>query len=980
MKRVFVILLLTASSLNARGGKVTWEPIQWKVIHSEHFDIHFPANYESLGEIAMGYAEQANIVLSKRLNHNLTEVVPIYIYPSHTHFQSTNIIYSHIDEGIGGFTEPIKKRVAIPFLGSYDEFRHVITHELVHSFQFDILLNSSAGSVFGVPSGNRAPLWLIEGSAEYFSLGWDPMAEMVMRDAVLKGWTPTLVDMTNGRVMSQFIFYKGGQAVVRFLAETYGEAKIGELLRDIRDQKSFNDAIKTNFGMSLEELDRLWLLWVKRKYFPYITKKSELEESKVLTRHFEDRSWLNLHPAISPDGKKVVYITIRKYEEVIVIRDANAAAKKADYSIQSNIFGKPKDQSDDKPSKEKILLHAGDNARVYQLHLLDNRITFTPDSKNIFFCARSQGKDRLYLFNLEKRKIVKSWTPEADMIQYPSLSPDGKKAVFLGTIRAVPDIFILDLETSKTRRLTNNKFTEKDPRLTQDNKTLIYSSNENEEGIFESRDYNIFSYDMESTEKKVIIELEGVQRNPRFTGKDDNKVLFISNHTGVPNAYLYDRTDNRIQELTDTQGGITNVDIDQTGHKIVFALYRSMGYDVGIREENFAENDYPEIGFEKMIFPDTVFPAYSLNLDSFKVEKASIKFSPDFMFFGLQWSNNSQFGGFIYSVFSDYLGDHVVEVYADYFNPKVSPNLNIEYAYKKNRMNWSAGAYKSNNYFSILNYLDLTSINDFLYNPYGYSLSLMKVGGYAMGSYPITPFLSANVGAEVSRYDETFYPNLKEKFARKDIHTDLYSLQASILFNNVLYSYFGPLKGWHAALSVEQTFDFSGSDYVFNRVQADVRKYFLFFERYVFTVRVMGGVVTGNEKDYFPWLIGGYNTIRGYNFISMQGDNFFMTNLELRFPFLDYLVFGFPGPWAIRGFSGVLFLDMGSAYDSAKGWKMVNSKTGALQDLKMSLGFGIRMVLMPGILLKIDWATPWDLQKIRPLSKWQGVFSIGYEF
>ena len=980
MKRVFVIILLTASSLYARGGKVSWEPIQWKVIHSEHFDIHYPVHYENLGKIAMRYAEEANIVLSKRLNHNLSEVIPVYIYPSHTRFQSTNIIYSHIDEGVGGFTEPIKKRVAIPFLGSYDEFRHVITHELVHSFQFDILLNSSAGSYLGVPSSNRAPLWLIEGSAEYFSLGWDPMAEMVMRDAVLNGWTPTLADMTNGRVMSQFIFYKGGQAAVRFMAETFGEEKISELLHDIRDQTSFDDAIKTNYGMTLEELDRRWLLWVRRQFFPYITKKSDLEESKVMTRHFEDRSWLNLHPAISPDGKNVAYITIRNYEEVIVLREADATKEKIDYSVRDNSLGSVGSEPEDKPAKEKVLLRAGNNARIYQLHLLDNRITFTPDSKNIFFCARSQGKDRLYLFNIEKKRIVKSWTPEADMIQYPALSPDGKKAVFSGTIRAVPDVFILDLQTSKIDRLTNDKFTEKDPRLTLDNKTLIFSSNQNSEGVFESRDYNIISYDMDSGQKKEIINLEGVQRNPRFTGENDNKVLFISNHTGVPNAYLFHRSDGRIQELTDIQGGITNADIDQAGKKVVFALYRSLGYDVGIREENFTESEYPDIGLDKMLFSYPVFPVYSRNLDSFKPENSAVKFSPDFMFFGLQWSGNSGFGGFIYSVFSDYLGDHVVEIYGDYFNPKISPNLNIEYAYMKNRINWYAGVYKSSNYFSILNYLDLTSINDFLYNPYGYSRSLTNVGGYITGSYPITPFLSANLSTEVSRYDETFYPNLKNKFARKDIHTNLYSLQASLIYDNVLYSYFGPLKGWHAALSVDQTFNISGSDYVYNRVQADLRKYFLFFERYVFTFRIMGGVITGSEKDFFPWLVGGYSTIRGYPFISMQGDNFFMANLELRFPFLDYLVFGFPGPWAIRGFSGVVFLDMGSAYDSAKDWVMVDSKKGTLQDLKMSFGLGVRMVLMPGILLKIDWASPWNLRTILPLGRWRGVFSIGYEF
>ena len=51
-----------------------------------------------------------------------------------------------------------------------------------------------------------------------------------------------------------------------------------------------------------------------------------------------------------------------------------------------------------------------------------------------------------------------------------------------------------------------------------------------------------------------------------------------------------------------------------------------------------------------------------------------------------------------------------------------------------------------------------------------------------------------------------------------------------------------------------------------------------------------------------------------------------------------------------------------------------------MQDLKLSYGLGARMILFPGVMLKIDWGTPWNWKNSRPIGEWQGVFSIGYEY
>src|SRR5439155_11205158 len=83
-----------------------------------------------------------------------------------------------------------KRRVALPFTGSYNDFRHTIRHELVHVFQLSLV-----AEVFQrYPRIRRAELrlWWSEGLAEFFSVGEDSRDEMILRDLTLSGRLPTL--------------------------------------------------------------------------------------------------------------------------------------------------------------------------------------------------------------------------------------------------------------------------------------------------------------------------------------------------------------------------------------------------------------------------------------------------------------------------------------------------------------------------------------------------------------------------------------------------------------------------------------------------------------------------------------------------------------------------------------------------------------------------------------------------------------------
>ena len=120
---------------------------------------------------------------SRLLGHELRGRQPLVLYASHPDFEQTNAIQGELGEGTGGVTESLRRRIVLPLGGPLADTDHVIGHELVHAFQFDITTNPNAPP--GQNGAQRLPLWFIEGMAEYLSLGpVDPNTAMWLRDAV----------------------------------------------------------------------------------------------------------------------------------------------------------------------------------------------------------------------------------------------------------------------------------------------------------------------------------------------------------------------------------------------------------------------------------------------------------------------------------------------------------------------------------------------------------------------------------------------------------------------------------------------------------------------------------------------------------------------------------------------------------------------------------------------------------------------------
>src|SRR5882762_5136107 len=105
-------------------NKVQYKNFHWEVLKTEHFDVHYYRGEEEAVQDAAVMAERSYRRLSRVLDHQIKAKVPLVLYASHTDFEQTNITPELLGVGTGGVTEFLKRRVFLPFTGSYAELDH----------------------------------------------------------------------------------------------------------------------------------------------------------------------------------------------------------------------------------------------------------------------------------------------------------------------------------------------------------------------------------------------------------------------------------------------------------------------------------------------------------------------------------------------------------------------------------------------------------------------------------------------------------------------------------------------------------------------------------------------------------------------------------------------------------------------------------------------------------------------------------------
>lgn len=547
-------------------NKVQYKEFKWQFLQSKHFDVYFSQDGYELAQYTAVVAESSLVALSKNLDYNLSNRIPIIVFNSHNDFQQNNVIDEFLPEGVGGVTELFKNRVLVPFEGNYEQFRHVIHHELTHGFLNDMFYGGSIQNIISKNITLNIPLWFNEGMAEVQSLnGLDKATDIFIRDAILSNYLPP-IDYNDG-----YLAYRGGQSFFAFLNDQFGDYKLGELMSNIRGLGDLDEAFKETYKMNIERLSEKWIKELKKEHYPEIATREDIKDfAKMLTNHMKDGGSYNISPVISPKGDKFAFISNRSDFFSVYLADVNTGM-----------------------ILDKII--EGNNTNNFEeLQVLTPGLTWSPDGRKLAISVKAGDKDAIFI--IDAKSGDESRLPiELNSISNVKWSPDPDKIAFIGTTSDHSDLYTYNIKTGKIRNLTDDVFSDYNPSWTPDGRYIYFSSDRaqytTKEGVppgfkmykHDPRYRDVYKIDVETGRMERVTNTYDVKNSYVNFSEDGKKLLYVSDRNGISNIYCgqFDSSGAYTERpITNSLNSIDQISLSKDGKKLLFVSLNEGGYDI----------------------------------------------------------------------------------------------------------------------------------------------------------------------------------------------------------------------------------------------------------------------------------------------------------------------------------------------------------------------------------------------------------------
>jgi Tol biopolymer transport system component len=536
-----IVMPRTAATQSYFGqNHVQFDKLKWQVLGTQHFDVHYYPSEKEAAYMVGKMAERSYARLSRIFNHQFRERKPIIVFASRGDFAQNNI-FGDLGEGTGGVTDALRQRNMFFLAGDVKESEHVMAHEMVHQFQYDIFSRGRAGANLGTLGAVNPPLWFAEGMAEYLSIGPDhPATDAIMRDAAFNGHIPTIEQMTDRPDL--FFPYRYGEAFLEYVAKRWGDDVIGEIMQAV-PAGSVERAFQRHTGLSLEELGEEWKEAVQTQYLPQLATRDRarrFSQAVLNERQTGGSNPVYVAPALSPDGRKIVFLSTGSFARAEVFLDLYLADATTGKRLE-------------RLTKSTV------NAEFEELRVAYSQSAFSPDGKKVLFTAQREGRDILYIRDLARGRSTPIRVGDGiEQMISPSFSPDGRQIVFSGTKGGFSDLYVIDSDGRNLRPLTSDPLGDHMPQWSPDGTKIAFVSERGPEtdlDVLRISEWRISILDLESGEISILPNQAGRNLNPMWA-PDGQSLAFISDRTGNQNIFLYDFTSKEHYQLTDVVGSV----------------------------------------------------------------------------------------------------------------------------------------------------------------------------------------------------------------------------------------------------------------------------------------------------------------------------------------------------------------------------------------------------------------------------------------
>jgi hypothetical protein len=889
-------------------NRIKYDHFNWRIYTTDHFEIYYYPEIEQHLERVTSYAESAYQQVSAQLKHDLAFKVPLVLYKTASEFQQQNIEPGELPEGVLAFAEPYRDRMVLPIDEPSDALYRLITHELTHIFEFDIIPRTLLR--------RGLPLWVDEGLSDYMTGYWNSFDLMTVRDAAIADIIPSMSDFQGVQFADGRLPYNLGHAAFEFIESKWGPEGLRQFLFALRKAVigGGESAYEEAFKLKPEEFDEQFDKYLKDRFKPFRDKERPQDYGKDL----------------APKREKSPYVTVVSIEpspsgDLIAVAAGNRKDQELDIILMSTKDGKVIRNLTGGFNTgfgfEYISTPGGFRGNAVPW------MSWSPVGDRIAFFARKEKQKTLVLENVLTKKIEKRIDMKTvDMPESPDFSPDGKSIAFAALRSAVADIFVIDIATGEIKNITNDPFGDYAPTWAPDGKSIVYIKRV-------SGNDKLFRYDF-ATNKHTQLTF-GTHDDGAAQFLDADTLVFpstavdpsqpitpeVAKNGNIYNIWTLNMKNGELRQYTDALGGNVSpqpLKDENKQQRIAFVTYYKGEYGIHtlpaqkepihtVASADFG-SEAPYIEFQPPL-SHTLVKQNERSKGRF--EKLFLEGRPP-VNVGVT-SGGDLFGG-TQVTFTDVLGDQQFNLFAESVSQYRS--LSLSYLNLSRRFQYALQGFSQTQFYYGLNQGLLYQNDIFLSRDQALATQTLR-GGAAFGIYPVNRYSRFELGAGLynfnQKYNDDVLQQLAELYQIQQFGQPLFvsgtimPLSAAYVRETTVFREYGPLSGETMRLAYEYAPPV-GSFLSRQTADLDARKYIRLATNGVLAFRFRGFKSWGESPGYLYF--GGNSEMRGYRYLEFIGQKAFFTDAELRFPLIEAALTPIG---VIGGLRAVAFANLGAA-------------------------------------------------------------------
>lgn len=494
-------------------NRVQYNNFHWTYYKFRDIDTYFYLNGKELAQYVARYATLQIPLIELKLGSMLDKKIQFIIFNNLTDLKQSNIgLTTHEDYNIGGITHIIGSKVFLYFDGNHVKFEEQIRDGIAQVLFNQMMFGGTMGQQVKSSTFFSLPDWYKVGVISWLGKDWSVEYDNRVRDGILSGRYNKVNNLTGEDAVY------AGHSLWRFIAQRFGKTTVSNIIHMTSMSNSIDKGFIYVTGLSFKQLTQEWKDYYEKEYSQFIGIKSG-PENVFNVKYKPDIRYGQPH--ISPYGDYLAYTTNEFGKYKIYLFNLSTGKKKKIFKRGVSI-GTKTDYS-------------------YPL------LAWHPTGKLLAFIIEDKGMPWLYRYNIEDKEFTKQIIYNVQKVTDFGFSDNGQLFVMSAVQNGQSDLFVYNIAASSFFNITDDIFSELNPRFINNSNQIVFSSNRVNDTLGKKTElvvgvpdnFDLFVYDYANRNpvlKRITNTPIANEIMPESYGF--NTISYLSDESGIYNSYL----------------------------------------------------------------------------------------------------------------------------------------------------------------------------------------------------------------------------------------------------------------------------------------------------------------------------------------------------------------------------------------------------------------------------------------------------------